>query len=206
MFNGYRLQTYWHQDKPGKNCYVIIGLIAWLLRMDLKQQQRKWSRVLTGTSSQWSIQTAMNSVISLTFVFFLFLKVQTFISNQNRMWRKSRSVNPFSECNQNYDDKWMCKSPKFIALYRETLTSSPSQDPCSGGYAGSFPYSEFENLHLADAAYALKGQLKAFLTLHSDAQVFLSPCGDMLMWPGWPDINTAFLSLVSTKMPNVCAV
>ncbi|XP_014667694.1 PREDICTED: carboxypeptidase B-like [Priapulus caudatus] len=85
----------------------------------------------------------------------------------NRMWRKSRS-GPIDGCygvdpNRNYDFKWM-----------EIGASSSS---CMENFAGPTPESEIETRNLRDYVLPLAKDMKAFITIHSYSQLFLTPWG-----------------------------
>ncbi|KAJ8684202.1 hypothetical protein QAD02_019994, partial [Eretmocerus hayati] len=89
-------------------------------------------------------------------------------SSATRMWRKTRSFNSDSDCmgtdpNRNFDYQWN--------------TVGASSDPCSEIYAGSAPFSEPETAALRDFILARKGQIKAYVTLHSYGNYFLHPWG-----------------------------
>ncbi|OQV18167.1 Carboxypeptidase B [Hypsibius exemplaris] len=84
----------------------------------------------------------------------------------NRLWRKTRRVNPFStdtgcDANRNFDFKWM--------------VAGAVQTPRENTYAGAFPYSEIENVHVTEALLALVPQVKGMLSFHSAAQMWLLP-------------------------------
>ncbi|XP_014676398.1 PREDICTED: carboxypeptidase B-like, partial [Priapulus caudatus] len=86
---------------------------------------------------------------------------------RNRMWRKSRS-GPIHGCygvdlNRNYDFKWM--------------EIGASSLPCSGTFAGPTPESDIETRNLRDYVLPLAKDMKAFITIHSYSQLFLTPWG-----------------------------
>ncbi|XP_055341529.1 carboxypeptidase B-like [Paramacrobiotus metropolitanus] len=111
-------------------------------------------------------------------------------SYSTRMWRRTRRISPFAEClgadpNRNYDFKWM-------------LSGAVQSPPCSDINAGAFPFSEVENLHLTDTALEVKDQLKVFLTIHSAAQMILTPWGYALEYPS----DIADLEALGRRMAN----
>ncbi|XP_014679942.1 PREDICTED: carboxypeptidase B-like, partial [Priapulus caudatus] len=85
----------------------------------------------------------------------------------DRMWRKSRS-GPINGCygadvNRNFDFKWM--------------EIGASSDPCSSTFAGTTPASEIETRNLRDYVLPLANDMKAFITMHSYSQLWLTPWG-----------------------------
>ncbi|XP_055341548.1 carboxypeptidase B-like [Paramacrobiotus metropolitanus] len=98
----------------------------------------------------------------------------THTSANNRMWRRTRRVNPFSQClgadpNRNMDQYWM--------------VAGATQNPCQDTYAGAFPYSEVENLHVTEAILEHRQKVKAFIGVHSFSQVWLVPWGHNNSYP-----------------------
>ncbi|CAK9834108.1 Carboxypeptidase B [Anthophora retusa] len=91
----------------------------------------------------------------------------THTATSNRLWRKTRSSRG-SGCrgvdgNRNYDMQWM--------------STGASNNPCSDTYAGPKPFSEVETQHMRDFILARKGQIKAYISLHSYGQYILYPWG-----------------------------
>ncbi|XP_076302722.1 carboxypeptidase B-like [Lasioglossum baleicum] len=91
----------------------------------------------------------------------------THSKSANRLWRKTRS-DTGSVCkgvdgNRNYDIAWM--------------TVGASDNPCSDTYAGPKPFSEPETKQMSNFLLARKGQIKAYITLHSYGQYILYPWG-----------------------------
>ncbi|KAJ6656347.1 hypothetical protein lerEdw1_003850 [Lerista edwardsae] len=116
-------------------------------------------------------------------------------ANQNRMWRKTRSINPGSSCigvdpNRNWDAGFGGKCVAFIkivALGAQLLTSSTnplvdcsgpgsSSNPCAETYHGAFPYSESEVKSIVDFILA-HGNVKCVLSIHSYSQMLMYPYG-----------------------------
>ncbi|XP_064645163.1 carboxypeptidase B-like [Lineus longissimus] len=90
--------------------------------------------------------------------------------NMNRMWRKT--VTPQydlgSPCigvdpNRNWDYQWMA--------------AGASSNPCSDGYGGRSAFSEVETQAMSNFVYANRATIKAFISLHSYGQMFLTPWG-----------------------------
>jgi len=87
--------------------------------------------------------------------------------NYDRMWRKTRSVNPGSSCrgsdpNRNFDVAWG--------------TSGTSTNPCSDVFAGARAFSEPETAALRNFVLS-KRNIKMYLTFHSYGQMILYPWG-----------------------------
>ncbi|XP_071446834.1 carboxypeptidase B-like [Hetaerina americana] len=101
--------------------------------------------------------------------------------NEDRMWRKTRSVIPSEDCigtdpNRNFDFHWM--------------ESGASDDPCSDIFAGEKAFSEPEARALRDYVLANAKNAKAYLTLHSYGQYILYPWGyDTSLPDDWKDLD-----------------
>ncbi|KAF7243257.1 Carboxypeptidase B [Varanus komodoensis] len=85
---------------------------------------------------------------------------------KSRMWRKTRSVNPGTNCigtdpNRNFDAGW--------------CTVGASKNPCDSTYCGSAPESEKETKALADFIRKHRSTIRAYLTIHSYSQLLLFP-------------------------------
>ncbi|KAF4524147.1 hypothetical protein B566_EDAN012152 [Ephemera danica] len=86
----------------------------------------------------------------------------------DRLWRKTRSVNSGSSCigvdpNRNFDFHWM--------------EIGASSDPCRDDYAGPRANSEPETRAIIDFLMAHSGEVKMYLTLHAYSQMWLVPWG-----------------------------
>jgi len=86
----------------------------------------------------------------------------------NRLWRKTRSKTPFSNCrgadpNRNWSFHW-----------RE---SGASLNPCDDTYAGPRPFSEPETRLMSQFILNKQRQIKVYLSLHAYSQMFLTPWG-----------------------------
>ncbi|XP_041033954.1 carboxypeptidase B-like [Carcharodon carcharias] len=85
---------------------------------------------------------------------------------KDRLWRKTRSRNPGSDCvgtdpNRNFNAKW--------------CGNGASRDPCSPIYCGPYVESEKEVKALADFIRNHSSIIKAYLTMHSYSQKCLFP-------------------------------
>ncbi|OWA50155.1 Carboxypeptidase B [Hypsibius exemplaris] len=97
-----------------------------------------------------------------------------FTHTNERLNRLTRQINPFSsrigaDPNRNYDHKWMLQGA--------------TQQAGTEIYAGPFPFSEPENLHLTEAVLQRRNQIKTLLTFHSAVQMWLLPWGYDLIYP-----------------------
>uniref|UniRef100_A0A452FMK5 Carboxypeptidase A1 n=1 Tax=Capra hircus TaxID=9925 RepID=A0A452FMK5_CAPHI len=109
----------------------------------------------------------------------------------NRLWRKTRSVNPGSTCigtdpNRNWNSHFG--------------GAGTSRDPCSDMYHGPHPHSEVEVKLVADFI-AHHGDFKCFIDLHSYSQLVMYPYGYMTMRAGDADE----LDIVAQNAANAMA-
>lgn len=94
----------------------------------------------------------------------------------DRLWRKTRSINPeFPDCvgvdpNRNFGYKW--------------AAGGSSMRACSSIYHGPQPFSEPETRAIRDFLLAHKDQLKAYVSLHSYSQMWLTPWSHTETLPG----------------------
>lgn len=84
------------------------------------------------------------------------------------MWRKTRSKNTDNTCrgvdpNRNFDFHW--RGP------------GTSRYPCSESYGGTRPFSESESAAISSAVWRERKRIKAYFTLHSYGQYWLTPWG-----------------------------
>lgn len=91
-----------------------------------------------------------------------------FSRTDTRLWRKNRRPNAGSTCigvdlNRNYDNQWD--------------SASASKDPCSEVFGGPSAASEPETRAIVDGLSRNQGKWKAFFTLHSYGQWWLTPYG-----------------------------
>ncbi|XP_076989365.1 carboxypeptidase A1 [Tamandua tetradactyla] len=103
----------------------------------------------------------------------IFLEIVTnpdgfaFTHSKNRLWRKTRSLTPGSNCvgvdpNRNWDAGFGLPGA--------------SKNPCTETYHGQFPNSEVEVKSIVDFVQA-QGNIKAFVSIHSYSQLLLYPYG-----------------------------
>nr|CAH0108893.1 unnamed protein product [Daphnia galeata] len=86
----------------------------------------------------------------------------------DRLWRKNRKINPSSSCvgvdtNRNFD-------ANFGGV-------GSSDVPCSDTYSGPSAFSEAESRAMRDILLSLQGRTKAVVSIHNNAQVWISPYG-----------------------------
>uniref|UniRef100_A0A0P6D443 Zinc carboxypeptidase n=1 Tax=Daphnia magna TaxID=35525 RepID=A0A0P6D443_9CRUS len=86
----------------------------------------------------------------------------------DRLWRKNRKINPSSPCigvdtNRNFD-------ANFGGV-------GSSDNPCSDTYGGPSAFSEAESQAMRDILLSLQGRAKAAVSIHNNAQVWISPYG-----------------------------
>jgi len=98
--------------------------------------------------------------------------------NNNRMWRKTRTINRGSSCigtdpNRNWDYRWG--------------TIGDSTNPCSDIFRGPTPFSEPCVINEAKFLETLKDNLKGYINFHSYSQLWMTPWG----WTTTPprDVN-----------------
>ncbi|KAI9560707.1 hypothetical protein GHT06_011657 [Daphnia sinensis] len=87
---------------------------------------------------------------------------------EDRLWRKNRKINPSSICigvdtNRNFD-------ANFGGV-------GSSDSPCSDTYGGPSAFSEAESRAMRDILLSLQGRVKASVSIHNNAQVWISPYG-----------------------------
>jgi len=101
----------------------------------------------------------------------------SFTWTDNRMWRKTRSPNPGSDCigtdpNRNWDFHWD--------------GADSSNDPCDDTFIGAKAFSEIEVRTVGE--YITKaGNFKGYINFHSYSQLWMSPWGYTSDLP--PDYN-----------------
>ena len=103
---------------------------------------------------------------------------------QDRLWRKNRYPTPGSPCvgidsNRNFGFNWGGEGS--------------SGDPCSTTYRGSAPFSEAESSAVRDALSANSGRVKAFISVHSYASLWMTPFGHTSELP--PDYDEMVFTL-----------
>uniref|UniRef100_A0A673IKS7 Carboxypeptidase A2-like n=1 Tax=Sinocyclocheilus rhinocerous TaxID=307959 RepID=A0A673IKS7_9TELE len=144
--------------------------------VDAGIHSREW---VTQASAAWiANQIASNygvdpSVTSLLGQMDIYLMIVTnpdgyvFTHTDNRMWRKTRSVNSGSSCrgvdpNRNWDAGF--GGP------------GASKDPCSESYHGPYANSEVEVKNVVDLIMG-HGNFKSFISIHSYSQLLMYPYG-----------------------------
>ncbi|MGH0187712.1 UNVERIFIED_CONTAM: hypothetical protein FKN15_026212 [Acipenser sinensis] len=137
---------------------------------------REWITPATGIWSAKKIASDYGQDPSLTAILNtmdIFFEIVTnpdgyyFTHTSNRMWRKTRSINPGSSCvgvdpNRNWG-----------AGFGGPGTST---NPCSETYLGSFEHSESEVKSIVDFILG-HGNFKAMITIHSYSQMLMYPYG-----------------------------
>ncbi|XP_033882891.2 carboxypeptidase A1-like isoform X2 [Acipenser ruthenus] len=137
---------------------------------------REWITPATGIWSAKKIASDYGRDPSLTAILNtmdIFFEIVTnpdgyyFTHTSNRMWRKTRSINPGSSCvgvdpNRNWG-----------AGFGGPGTST---NPCSETYLGSFEHSESEVKSIVDFILG-HGNFKAMITIHSYSQMLMYPYG-----------------------------
>ncbi|RXM99472.1 Carboxypeptidase O [Acipenser ruthenus] len=90
---------------------------------------------------------------------------------EDRLWRKSRSPSPFSNCtsvgtdlNRNFDSAWCC--------------IGGSRNCSSQTFCGSAPGSESESKAVMELVNNKKNDILCFLTIHSYGQLIMTPFGE----------------------------
>ncbi|KAL0481044.1 carboxypeptidase [Acrasis kona] len=91
----------------------------------------------------------------------------TYTWSDDRLWRKTRSVNKGSKCvgvdpNRNWDYEW--------------TSGGSSSNPCSESYRGPKPFSEPEVSAIAKLTTSVPN-LKAYIDFHSYSQLWMRPWG-----------------------------
>ncbi|XP_041114445.1 carboxypeptidase A1-like [Polyodon spathula] len=144
--------------------------------LDTGIHAREWITPATGIWSAKKIASDYGRDPSLTAILNtmdIFFEIVTnpdgyyFTHTSNRMWRKTRSINPGSSCvgvdpNRNWG-----------AGFGGPGTST---NPCSETYLGSFEHSESEVKSIVDFILG-HGNFKAMITIHSYSQMLMYPYG-----------------------------
>ncbi|KFM59821.1 Carboxypeptidase A2, partial [Stegodyphus mimosarum] len=90
----------------------------------------------------------------------------------NRLWRKNRAVVP------SFPGVLICRGAdpnrNFDIYFGGPSTSST---PCSSIFKGDRPFSEAESSAIRDGVTQIKDRLKAYFTLHSFSQLWMTPHG-----------------------------
>ncbi|XP_074860120.1 carboxypeptidase B-like [Carettochelys insculpta] len=143
--------------------------------MDCGFHAREW---ISPAFCQWFVREAVatygsdsvmtNLLDKLDFYILPVLNIDGYVYTwtKYRMWRKTRSTNPGSNCigtdpNRNFNAGW--------------CSVGASRNPCDETYCGSGPESENETKALADFIRKNLSTIKAYLTIHSYSQMLLFP-------------------------------
>ncbi|KAF1530856.1 Carboxypeptidase A1, partial [Eudyptula albosignata] len=111
-----------------------------------------------------------------------------FTHSSNRMWRKTRSINPGSHCvgvdpNRNWDAGFG--------------GSGSSSNPCSETYRGPYAHSEREVKAIVDFIRG-HGNMKSVISIHSYSQMLLFPYGyKRVPAPNYQELNELAKKAVS---------
>ncbi|KYO38851.1 carboxypeptidase A5 [Alligator mississippiensis] len=144
--------------------------------IDTGIHSREWITQATGVWTANKIATEYGKDASLTAILTsmdIFLEIVTnpdgfaYTHSQNRMWRKTRSINAGSSCkgvdpNRNWDAGF--GGP------------GAANNPCSETYHGPYPFSESETKSVADFILS-HGKMKAAISIHSYSQMLMFPYG-----------------------------
>lgn len=95
-------------------------------------------------------------------------------TQQNRMWRKTRSRNAGNSCmgtdpNRNWNFAW--------------AGVGTSSNPCSDTYHGSRPFSEVEVRNVAGYLYRNRRRLIGYMDIHAYSQLWMTPWGYKRAYP-----------------------
>ncbi|XP_057589365.1 carboxypeptidase A4 isoform X3 [Hippopotamus amphibius kiboko] len=106
-----------------------------------------------------------------------------YTQTQNRLWRKTRSVNPGSPCigtdpNRNWNISFAA-SRLMLLLGPPRTGEGASDNPCSEVYHGAHANSEVEVKSVVDFIQE-HGNFKCFIDLHSYSQLLMYPYGYMV--------------------------
>lgn len=113
--------------------------------------------------------------------------------SNNRMWRKNRAIvsNPFcrgADPNRNFDSAF--GGP------------GTSADSCSEIFRGSAAFSEAESRAIRDGVLSIGSRLKAFFTLHSYSQLWMTPYGHSRETPPDYEDQLKALQAAATAIQN----
>ncbi|XP_036720207.1 carboxypeptidase A4 [Balaenoptera musculus] len=125
------------------------------------------------TVSDYGKDPAITSILEKMDIFLLTVANPdgyVYTQTQNRLWRKTRSLNPGSSCvgtdpNRNWN----------VSFAGE----GASDNPCSEVYRGAHASSEVEVKLVVDFIQE-RGDFKCFIDLHSYSQLLTYPCGYMV--------------------------
>ncbi|XP_016083718.2 carboxypeptidase A5-like isoform X2 [Ornithorhynchus anatinus] len=144
--------------------------------IDTGIHSREWITHATGlwTANQIVSEYGKDPVLtSILDTLDIFLEIVTnpdgfaYTHSEDRMWRKTRSINPGSSCsgvdaNRNWDSNFG--------------GTGSSDDACSDDYHGPSPHSEVEVKSIVDFVLG-HGNIKAWISIHSFSQLLMFPYG-----------------------------
>ncbi|XP_042195161.1 carboxypeptidase B-like [Callorhinchus milii] len=141
--------------KVGKN----TGCVKPAIFLDCGMHAREWT---SPAFCQWFV-IEVRSETSLSDYLLLLFNIEKY---RDRMWRKTRSRNPGTNCrgtdpNRNWNAGW-CEI-------------GASKNPCSETYCGPVVESEKVVKAVADYIRSQRSVIKAYLTMHSYSQMCLFP-------------------------------
>ncbi|XP_001511176.2 carboxypeptidase A5-like isoform X1 [Ornithorhynchus anatinus] len=157
--------------------------------IDTGIHSREWITHATGlwTANQIVSEYGKDPVLtSILDTLDIFLEIVTnpdgfaYTHSEDRMWRKTRSINPGSSCsgvdaNRNWDSNFG--------------GTGSSDDACSDDYHGPSPHSEVEVKSIVDFVLG-HGNIKAWISIHSFSQLLMFPYGYKLeLTPDHQELN-----------------
>lgn len=144
--------------------------------MDTGIHSREWVSQATGVwtankiAADYGVDASVTSLLDTVDVYMLLLANPdgyAYTHSNNRMWRKTRSVNPGSACrgvdpNRNWDASF--GGP------------GASRNPCSDSFHGPSAHSEVEVKNVVELIRS-HGNFKAFISVHAYSQLLMYPYG-----------------------------
>ncbi|TNN77218.1 Carboxypeptidase A2 [Liparis tanakae] len=144
--------------------------------MDTGIHSREWVSQATGVwtankiAADYGVDASVTSLLDTVDVYMLLLANPdgyAYTHSNNRMWRKTRSVNPGSPCrgvdpNRNWDAGF--GGP------------GASSNPCSDSFHGRSAHSEVEVKNVVELIRS-HGNFKAFISVHAYSQLLMYPYG-----------------------------
>uniref|UniRef100_A0A3Q3WHT8 Peptidase M14 domain-containing protein n=1 Tax=Mola mola TaxID=94237 RepID=A0A3Q3WHT8_MOLML len=144
--------------------------------IDTGIHSREWVSQATGVwtankiATDYGTDPSLTSLLSTMDIYLLILANPdgyAYTHNKDRMWRKTRSKNPGSQCmgvdpNRNWD--------------ADFAGPGASKDPCSESYHGPSVHSEMEVLNVVNLIKN-HGNIKSFISVHAYSQLLLYPYG-----------------------------
>ncbi|KAJ6215721.1 hypothetical protein RDWZM_010221 [Blomia tropicalis] len=162
-------KTYEGREIPA----LVIGSGEKVIILENGIHSREWITIAFG---QWVANKLITDVSleplleNYRFIVVPVLNVDGFIYTHttNRLWRKTRSPSPGTNCfgadpNRNWDSHF-CEQ-------------GASNNPCSETYCGSSAFSEIESKNMANLINQYKGSIAAYFAVHSYSQLWMYPFG-----------------------------